>query len=105
VNTVLACVTEPFKANEAEKNGTAEIQAAAELARGLLAYQKPDTRAARKHFGRAMALQPKLLLDRGLMSRYVKSLLGARLLAAVRRTRQRRPGALQVPEQPEKINL
>ena len=104
VSAALRCVLEPFKANEAEKSGEASIQAAAALALGLLAYQKPDMRSARRYFGRAIALQPRLLLDREVVFRCVKSVFGARLLAAARRARQHMASARQMAEYLERVS-
>lgn len=87
VDSVLICIAELFEPGETTEIGVGEMRVAADIALGTVAYQKSDMKAARMHYDRALALRPSLLLDSDLMSRYIKSFLGPRFLAAARQAR------------------
>ncbi|GAB4458411.1 MAG: hypothetical protein Kow0070_12010 [Anaerolineales bacterium] len=55
---------------------------------GMLAYGTHEFRLARRFFRRAVQHNPRLLLDPALLSRWVKSLLGARLLERLKALRR-----------------
>jgi glycosyltransferase involved in cell wall biosynthesis len=93
----------PNEPGRTRKAWRAAMEAAGAQALGLLAYQQSELKAARRCFGRAVGLKPRLLFDRGLIARYVKSLFGARLLAAARRLRWRGLDALHPSERSESI--
>lgn len=85
VNEVVAYVARSALSSQADRSWMSHVQASAALALGLLAYQKGEMKVARRHLGRAVRLRPVLLFHHSLVSRYLKSLLGGRLLSSARR--------------------
>jgi GT2 family glycosyltransferase len=88
VDTVMACTIRSLEPGSVEDRMFDGMRAAADMAVGMLAYQKSDLKTARMYFHRALALRPSLLSDTTLMSRYIKSLLGSRFLDAARQARR-----------------